>query len=84
MNKQTALDWLKKQLESYGDPSNLRLDWETLDALIEQAKQMEKEQMQQIYDGLAQNVGTSVSQNDLPSFDEYYNETYGGQDESKG
>ena len=40
--KQTAVEWLKKQLESYGDPSNLKLDWETLDELIEQAKEMEE------------------------------------------
>lgn len=43
--KQTAVEWLKYQLEQYGSPSSLNVDWETLDQLIEQTKEMEKEQM---------------------------------------
>ena len=44
MKKQTAVEWLKKELEEYGSSSHLSLDWETFDELCEQAKQMEKEQ----------------------------------------
>jgi hypothetical protein len=43
--KQTTVEWLKSQLETYGSPSELSIDWETLDELIEQAKMMEKEQI---------------------------------------
>ena len=43
--KQTAIEWIKKELEGYGSPSSLNVDWETLDKLIEQAKQMEKDQI---------------------------------------
>ena len=43
--QQTAIDWLKKELEDYGSPSHLNLDWSTFDELCEQAKQMEKEQL---------------------------------------
>ena len=43
--KQTVVEWLNKQLEQYGSPSSLNVDWETLDQLIEQAKEMEKQQM---------------------------------------
>ena len=43
--KQTAIEWLKKELETYGDPGYCRIGWETLDKLIEQAKEMEKEQI---------------------------------------
>ena len=39
--KQTAVEWLKKELEEYGDPQYCELTWEELDELFEQAKQME-------------------------------------------
>ena len=42
--KQTAVEWLGKELESYGDPGYCKLEWETLDSLIQQAKETEKEQ----------------------------------------
>lgn len=42
--KQTAVEWLVKELESFGDPGSCKIKWEQLDLLIEQAKAMEKEQ----------------------------------------
>jgi len=45
MEKQTVVDWLKKELEDYGSNSHLSLDWNTFDELCEQAKEMEKEQI---------------------------------------
>lgn len=33
------------QLETYGDTGYCKIEWETLDELIEQAKEMEKQQM---------------------------------------
>jgi hypothetical protein len=45
----TAVEWLKKELEEYGSNSHLSLDWTTFDELIEQAKEMEKEQMIQSF-----------------------------------
>ena len=48
MNKQTAVEWLKKQLETYGDPQHCRLTWKELDELCEQAKAMEREQIVEI------------------------------------
>jgi hypothetical protein len=41
----TSVEWLGKELESYGDPGYCKIEWETLDLLIQQAKEMEKEQM---------------------------------------
>jgi hypothetical protein len=38
---------------------------------------MEFKQQKLIYEGLLQNVGTSIKQSDLPTFEEYYKETYG-------
>ena len=43
--KQTVVEWLMVQLETYGDPEYCKIEWETLDELIEQAKEMEKEQI---------------------------------------
>ena len=43
--KHTAVEWLGKELESYGDPQFCTIEWEQLDSLIEQAKEMEKEQI---------------------------------------
>ena len=48
MKKQTAVEWLKKELEEYGSSSHLSLDWETFDELVEQAKAMEREQMMKL------------------------------------
>jgi hypothetical protein len=45
MKKQTAVEWLKKELEEYGSSSHLSLDWETFDKLVEQAKAMERSQI---------------------------------------
>lgn len=43
--KQTAVEWLKKELEEYGDPQYCELTWNELDELCEQAKEMEKQQI---------------------------------------
>ena len=43
--KQTAVEWLKDILGDYGCNIRVDIDWKTLDGLIEQAKEMEKEQI---------------------------------------
>jgi hypothetical protein len=65
--KQTAVEWLASQLGTH-------IIWEeTIIDIIEQAKQMEREQHEITYNqGLMSNFQT---------FNDYYNETYGGQDE---
>ena len=35
MSKQTAVEWLKKQLEDYGEPNKLVIIWEELDSLVD-------------------------------------------------
>lgn len=43
MDKQlTGVEWLAKELESYGDPQCCKITWEDLDSLVEQAKQMDQ------------------------------------------
>jgi hypothetical protein len=71
--KQTAVEWLKGVIDSFGNKHELQMSWSTLDEIIEQAKEMEK---QQIID--------AFKHGELPAFfvnlnaEEYYNETYGG------
>lgn len=74
----TAIEWLKKELEQFGSPSNLNLNWTTFDELIDQAKQMEKEQMidahiegQRVFDKHPHTQWTT------DQAEQYYKETYG-------
>jgi hypothetical protein len=67
MSKQTAVEWLKDQIECFGNKHELQMSWATLDELYEQAKAMEREQIIDAYNN-----------GDLRSADLYYNETYGG------
>ena len=46
---QTAVEWLKTEIEKYGDPQFLTITWTDLDDLINQGKQMEKEQITSAY-----------------------------------
>jgi hypothetical protein len=70
--KQTAVEWLKDTIESFGNKHEFLMSWGTLDELIEQALTMEKEQIMEAYkDGLIQHP------NDFLSQEQYYNETYG-------
>lgn len=48
-NKITVVDWLRENLESYGDPTHLSLTWETLDELLEEAKEIEQQQSDKDY-----------------------------------
>ena len=66
MTKQTAVEWLVKELNLEG-----------YDYTVKQAKEMEKQQIENafasgIYDG-----GENVSQYNMSS-EQYYNETFGG------
>jgi hypothetical protein len=75
--KQTAVEWLKKQLEDYGSPSNLSLDWNTLDELCQQAKEMEKDQIKDAYFNGSEDLNFRKR-----SPTKYFNETYGGNHEN--
>ena len=41
--QQTTTDWLKQQLETYGDPGYCKIEWEILDELILQGEKIEKQ-----------------------------------------
>jgi len=66
----TAVEWLGKELESYGDPQFCKIEWEQLDSLIQQAKEMEKEQVIKAYD-------SGYNEFDIyRNGQNYYNETF--------
>ena len=89
MSKQTAVEWLVEQLEEKGDMRetssirNLQLNIDTSDYLLlkRQAKAMEKEQIVDAWNGgdYAYFYSKETGR-DFADGEEYYNETYGGQD----
>jgi hypothetical protein len=74
---QTAVEWLKKEVEEYGDREYLIIRWTDLDELINQAKQMEKEQMKKSWFDSTTQFDNSASMVDKKEFEQYYNETFG-------
>jgi hypothetical protein len=73
--QQTEVDWLFAELKNHLDmPSNQSIE------ILEQAKEMEKDRLEKAYDaghsdGHDACYGHGAT---YQSFDEYYNETYGG------
>ena len=74
MSKQTAVEWLIEQLEDL-----LELyasEWTVVDKAFDQAKQMEQEQMKDVY--LTHCVKAERLRKIFEQqFEQYYNETYG-------
>lgn len=69
--KQTSINYLWKAL--------IQNEFSTFDDAIkslEQAKAMHKEEQRLTYEGVAQNLGTSIKESDIPTFEEYYNKTF--------
>jgi predicted kinase len=73
--KQTAIQWLMEELESYGDRQHCKLEWEDLESLIQQALEKEKNQ---IID--AANIPFKDRGYDATKFsnigEQYYSKTY--------
>jgi hypothetical protein len=68
--KQTAIDWFEYQLKDNLGNIVINQNWQLLEDLIQQAKQMEKEQIIKSFDdGYAKSGITHNAQ-------EYYNETF--------
>jgi hypothetical protein len=79
--KKTAVNWLKEQIECFGNKHELQMSWATLDELLEQAKEIEKEQIRDAYstgadDEYEHHINDSVKREDIDC-EKYYNETYG-------
>ena len=80
MKQQTAVEWLVDQIKS--DQNQKALSASEWMEVIEQAKQMEKEQIMKAYDdGVDYEISIYSNMGVLTAMDseEYYNETYGVQ-----
>jgi F420-dependent methylenetetrahydromethanopterin dehydrogenase len=73
MKKQTAVDWLIEQLKTQEEIDYIP------SILIEQAKQMEKEQMFEYIKNLYCNGDASLKYH-LEEFEQYYDKTYKDED----
>lgn len=71
-NKQSSVEWFKKELEDYGTSERLKIDWKTFDELFEQAKSMHKEEIVKAYNHAYEEGWES---NDWQP-EQYYNETF--------
>jgi hypothetical protein len=79
--EKTAVHWLAEQIECFGNKHELQMSWATLDELLKQAKEMEKEQIENAYstgadDEYEHHINDSVKREDIDC-EKYYNETYG-------
>ena len=71
-NKQTAVEWLKQQFDFWGDRV-----WEHQNDLFEQAKAMEKEQIEMAFSKSYLIGLEEVNYDDAnKQAEQYYNETY--------
>jgi hypothetical protein len=77
--KQTAVEWLVDQLESFGNKHELQVSWDTVDDLLEQAKAMHKQEIVRTSKDsyIAGYFNKQSKVGDLKNFaEEYYNETF--------
>jgi hypothetical protein len=76
-NKQTAVEWLAKELY---EKMEMKGDGEVFDKILEQAKEMEKQQIMQSYsDGLGNGIAVGKEECSFESVcdeEQYYKETY--------
>ena len=74
-NKQSSVEWLKKELEDYGSNSHLSLDWNIFDELCEQAKAMHKNEIIESWHNGYNNQSPMIDEENCG--EQYYKETFG-------
>jgi N-methylhydantoinase B/oxoprolinase/acetone carboxylase alpha subunit len=65
MEQISAVEWLNSEVERLTTRAGIYMSWEMMDSIIRQAKQMEKEQIENAYNN-----------GDNRSAELYYNETF--------
>lgn len=72
--KQSSVEWLKDQLEHFGNKHELTVSWTTVDELIEQAKEMHKEEIIITWHNGYENQSPMIDEDNCGQ--QYYKETY--------
>lgn len=76
VNKQTAVEWLEEKLNKYNNLLMIK-EWQII---IEQAKAMEKEQIEKAYDSrctvFKERLDDGSVVTEYIPFEQYYNETF--------
>ena len=74
--KQTAVEWFKDVIESFGNKHELQMSWDTFNEVFEQAKEMEKEQIVNAFE-IGYDNGACVQEgNAIYHGSNYYKETF--------
>jgi hypothetical protein len=81
--KQTAVEWLLEQLECFGNKHELQMSWATVDELLKQAKEIERQQIVDFGYDIAEDLAWGKYR-DKKAMEERYNEylTYREEDET--
>lgn len=78
MSKTTSVEWLAQAIY---DKMKMKGDGRVFQGILDEALAMHKEEQRLTYEGVAQNLGTSIRESDIPKFEEYYTKTFGGDNE---
>ena len=76
MEKQTAVSWLIKELYEYEQQSGNSLTFAQMKPLLEQAKEMEKQQIKNAWFDSTIQFDNSAEMTYKKDFEQYYNETF--------
>ena len=84
-NKQSSVEMIEEFLLSHCNPTICNVEWSDFKLMLEQAKAMHKEEHGKTWDDAMENMKARGG-NDMRAwtdFDEYYNETFGGNNEQR-
>jgi hypothetical protein len=83
--KQTAVEWFKDVIESFGNKHELQMSWDTFNEVFEQAKEMEKAQIKSAFtkgDLFAEDYFYPEKPN-VDCSENYYNQTFNNESKNK-
>ena len=81
--EKSVVEWLAKELESYGDPQVCEITWQELDLLVEQANQIFKEQIIKTWDKRGETIVPRYFLEENISGDQYYEKTFNSEQNDK-
>jgi hypothetical protein len=78
---QEIIHWIEVRMSLYPDEPNLseRGSYDAYYNILQQCQgklSYEKKTLQNLFEGIAQNVGTCIKKEELPTFEDYYKNTF--------